>query len=144
MGEPAGMREQRMKMKAGPDPSLSASALPGGMSLGEGARQGWGLWALIKGPGRGGEMQRARGRADPLSQPDRRPHPLPQASVSLSRKQGREPPPPHTTCASHACQRKQMGMFWRMWTIRIQSLGTFLVVQWLRIHLAMQGKQVRS
>ena len=58
---------------------------PSGDEPGGGREEGWGLWALIKGPGRGGELQRARGRAGPLSQPDRPPHPPPGASVSPSR-----------------------------------------------------------
>lgn len=55
----SGKSREGMKMKAGPDPSLSSSALPGGDRPGEGRRQGRGLWALIKGLGEGGRLHSA-------------------------------------------------------------------------------------
>lgn len=62
--ERARMRGSRMKMKAGPDPSLSSSLSPGGnQGVGAGGRGKGGQEALgsDQGPGRTGKLQRAGG-----------------------------------------------------------------------------------
>lgn len=59
-----------MKMKAGPNPSLSSSLSLGGVGGGQPRGETGGLWALIRGREKG-RLQRVGGRLALLSQLDR-------------------------------------------------------------------------